>query len=277
MIPKQDYIMVNIDLSQAENRIVAYIAPELKMIDAFKNNKDIHSITAGFVLDKKPDTISREDGSCHLGNGEHSERYFGKIANHSLNYDFGYKKFALKYQLPEAQAKMLKEKHYFNYPGIRDYHNWIKHKLVTERCLTNLYGRKRFFLEPPGDELYKKGYAQIPQSTVADKLCEVLNWVYVNPNMPELELLLQVHDSIMFQLPVKIGWEKIARYLLLIRQFMERPMEWHTRKFSIPVDCEVGLSWGSLVDVEIQTNNTTDNLAPKLEEIYVNARNKRLA
>ncbi len=80
---------------------------------------------------------------CPLGNGDQTHRYWGKKGNHGLNYDLGYKSFALKYELPENQAKVLVDRYHQIYPGVRQMHAWIRAKLANEgHALVNPYGTK---------------------------------------------------------------------------------------------------------------------------------------
>ncbi|KKK78724.1 hypothetical protein LCGC14_2840690, partial [marine sediment metagenome] len=104
MLADEGYVIYSMDLSQAENRIVAYIAPEQTMMEAFENGEDIHSKTAGLIFNKRPEDISDVDGSSPLGNGEQSERFWGKTCNHALNYAMGAGQFSLEYAISMKQA-----------------------------------------------------------------------------------------------------------------------------------------------------------------------------
>jgi len=66
--------------------------------------------TASVIFKQAYDQISSEDGSSDLGDGRQSERYWGKKGNHAINYDVGYKTFALKNEMPESEARYILEK-----------------------------------------------------------------------------------------------------------------------------------------------------------------------
>ena len=84
MMADDGFVLYNMDLSQAENRVVAYIAPEPSMIQAFENGTDIHSQTAGLIFRKPVDEISDEPGSCDIAGGRYSENILDIILNSSF-------------------------------------------------------------------------------------------------------------------------------------------------------------------------------------------------
>lgn len=245
------YIMFSVDLAQAENRIVAYIAPEATMISAFEKGIDIHNQTAGLIFGKPPGDISDEDGSSPFKDGK-SERFWGKKANHGLNYGLGYRSFALEYEIPEAQAKYIVGRYHAIYPGVRQYQAWIKQELYLKgRTLTNCYGRKRIFMDRWSDKMFRDASNFIPQSTVADKINQD-GVAFIWKNISEVELLNQVHDSIVFQIRLDVDWEQIAHIILRIKKSLEIPIRWKTREFVIPVDLKMGMNMKDMVEIDIK-------------------------
>ena len=272
LLADEGYIAYSIDLSQAENRIVAYVGRIMEMIDAFESERDVHRLTAGLLLSKMPDEISDEDGSCELGDGTQSERFWGKKANHSLNYDIGYKEFALKNDLTEKEAMWIIERYHMIYPGVRtNYHSFIQSELMRSRTITNLMGRKRRFLDKSGNKLNKEAYAQIPQSTVADIINE--RGLCVAYQIPIVELLRQVHDDIGFQMTLSMGWEAHAKVLWNLKSSLETPLHFHDREFVIPADITFGLSFSKMKGECVEIKHTCfpatiDELAHMLETGY---------
>lgn len=267
------YVMYIPDLSQAENRTTANIAPEPLMLKAFAEDIDIHSLTGGMISGLEMAEVKRQDKEsimCPLGTGEYTWRFWGKKCNHSLNYDLGYKSFALRFEMPETQAKMLVEKFHKVYPGIRQYHTWIRTLLQQNRTLINCFGRVRVFMDKWGDELFKEAYSWIPQSSIADKVNrQGINYIYYNPELFRfLELLNQIHDSLVFQIPVSIGWKEHARMLLLIKKSLEAPMIWHGKSFVIPLEFKFGFNMKDTKKVGISDDETVERLADKLYGVY---------
>jgi len=281
----EGYIGYSFDLSQIENRIVAYVGGVLAQIEAFEQGIDLHTLTASVICGKPYDQISKIDGSSPLGDGRRSERYWGKKGNHATNYDVSYKKFALVNEMPETTAKQVLESIHRAYPQIRGGYQMIIQNMIKEnRTVTNLFGRTRLFLGPvfpsyPNvpqhacDETYRQAYAQLPQSTCADKVNEQgIEYIYYNQDLfKPIELLAQIHDSIVFQIPLSTPWEAQARMLLLIKKSLETPLFWHGTKIETPVDLAIGFNMCKDEMAELKSKHIpddTEQLATKLRTIY---------
>lgn len=281
----EGYIGYSFDLSQIENRIVAYVGGVISQIKAFETGVDLHRLTASVIFGKPYNEISGEDGSSFLGDGRQSERFWGKKGNHATNYDVGYGKFALKNEIPEGEAKHLLERIHKGYPQIRGgYHLMIQQMLKKNRIVENLMGRKRLFLGPiipsyPNvpkgacQATYREGYAQLPQSTTADKINEHgIEYIYYNQDLfAPIELLTQIHDSIVFQIHLSIPWIEQARMLLLIKKSLEQPLFWHGTKIETPADLSIGLNMYKDDMKELKSKEIPSgeiDLANKLKEIY---------
>lgn len=272
LLADKGYVYYNLDLSQFENRIVAYVGNIPQMIEAFESGKDVHRLTAAMVFGKHLDDVTTEDGTCPLGDGTHSERFFGKKLNHALNYDLGYKALSLELEIPESQGKWLTTKYHNAYPGVRNsYHTYVKDQLAKDRTLTNLMGRKTIFLGQWGEKLFKEAYSCLPQGSCGDVTNERgLNYIYYNQDLfGPIELLNQVHDSIGFQIPLSIPLIEHAKMLIAIKKNLEIPLEWKGRKFVIPVDLTVGFNMCSELGVELKGKKFSENpmkLAATIEE-----------
>lgn len=273
LIPDEGYVYYGIDLSQAENRIVAYVGRIEQMIDAFETGKDVHRLTASLIFNKPYDEISDEPGSCSLGNGESTERQWGKKANHGLNYDLGYKTFALYYDMPEKDAKFVVQRYHAAYPELRrNFHGYVRDCLRTNRILENLMGRKTLFLTDLTDDTFKAAYSCIPQGTVGDVINERgMAFLYYNSSMREAELLQQVHDSIGFQIPLSIGWLAHARIIQTLKDSLETPLTTHYgRQFVIPADVCMGTSLMKEEGKEIKAKKWPSSLEALAQELEKN-------
>lgn len=239
------YLLFNTDLSQAENRIVAYIAPVPEMIHAFETGIDVHRMTASLIFSKPIADISDAEGSCSIGSGAYSERFWGKKANHGLNYDLGAETFSLYYEIPKSEAEFIVKRYHLAYPGVKLYHAWVQHEIRTTRRLTNChpFNRTRLFTGRIDYELFKSAYSFIPQSTTPDIINERgLNFIYSEPSLSPVELLNQVHDSIWYQIPIHIGTQLIAECVTKIKQNLEQPISFRGRSWTIPAETKVGFN-----------------------------------
>jgi uracil-DNA glycosylase family 4 len=245
MLVDDNCVGYDIDLGQAENRIVAYIAPEPKMMEAFETHADIHSRTASYIFGIPEDEIrqmDKEGVKCEtIGTGDYTHRFWGKKANHAFNYGQGYKKFAYQVEIPEDEGKMIHSRYHSAYPGVRKYHNWVQASLEKDRILENVLGRKYLFLDRWSFEMFESAYAFIPQSTVGDIINRRgLNYIYYNQDLFEPVMLLnQIHDSIVFQIPRRFSYEQHAKCIISICKSLETPLTFRGREFSIPADLTI--------------------------------------
>ncbi len=289
----EGYIGYSFDLSQIENRIVAYTGGVLAQIEAFERGIDLHTMTASIIFHKPYNQISKIDGSSSLGDGRQSERYWGKKGNHGINYDESYKKFALVNEITEAEAKQTLEEIHAGYPEIRGgYHAMIQRMLRETRTVTNLFGRTRLFLGPVHEsypnvprhaciETFRSAYAHFAQSTCADKVNEQgLEHIYYDQeHYGPVELLAQIHDSVVFQIPLSLSWIEHAKILLRIKKSFETPLIWHDREIPTPADLAIGFNMCKDEMEEMKSKNIPkepEQLAEKLQLIYYKLRSKKL-
>jgi uracil-DNA glycosylase family 4 len=281
----EGYIGYSFDLSQIENRIVAYVGGVIPQIEAFESGVDLHKLTASVIFDKPYDQVSSKEGSSDLGDGRQSERFWGKKGNHAINYDVGYKKFALVNELSEGEAKFILEKIHKGYPQIRGgYHQVIQNMLKSNRTVVNLFGRTRLFLGPvfpsyPStpktacEDTFRQAYCHMAQSTCADKINEQgVECIYYRQDLfKSVELLAQIHDSIVFQIPLSVPWEEHAKMLLLIKRSLETPVYWHETEIATPTDLSIGLCMCKEMMKEIKSKDippNPDTLAITLKETH---------
>lgn len=283
----KDYVGYSIDLSQAENRIVAYQGRIIPMIRAFENGDDVHALTARLIMDiilgKDIAEETEVRAPSFLGDGSHTWRDWGKKANHGFNYDWGYKAFAIKNEMPENDGKLVYESYHSIYPEVQGrFHRDVKDALRSTRTITNLLGRKTLFLGTLDDQLYREAYSCIPQGSVGDIINEYgLEYIYDNKiRLGKVELLTQTHDEIIFQIPLndECTFLNHAHILRDILNNLEPELcTSHGIEFKIPTDLTMLTSLNSISHekggdgIEVPHYDYTDSIydfANKLEESW---------
>ena len=248
------YILYEIDLAQAENRCVAFISGDPAMMDAFKSGTDIHRLTASAIYEDKP-----------VEEVTDAERSWGKRANHALNYGMGEGVFAVDHGIPWTQARDIRNAYFKLYPNVQPWWAALKSQIFKDRTLTNCLGRRRVFKGYIDNILLKEAYSFQPQSTVADKLNrDGLCYVYYDAFFDHVELLNQIHDSIVFQIPISAGATYHAEVLCRITKSLESSLSWQGRDFSIPAEVKAGkrLGYGNMVDIpHDQFDNVLERVA----------------
>lgn len=272
MLADPGCVAYDIDLDQAENRVVAYISPDATMIQAFETDTDIHTLTASNIFKKPVEEISTDEDvdtgrkpPCPFGNGRQSERFWGKKANHSFNYDFGYRAFSVLYEMKERDGRYIWEAYRELYTGVPQYHRWVQDALNKDRSLTNLFGRKVRLFDRWGDELFKQAYSFIPQSTVADIMnSRGVCFIYERQDLFEqVQLLNVVHDSVVIQIPISAGWDYHESVLRAIKGNLEVNLTWRGQEFSIPASVKHGRNLYDMKKIKFNKS-----IAEQLEETY---------
>jgi DNA polymerase I len=267
-----EYFLLEIDKRQAEWVVVAYASGDANMISAIESGLDVHIHTASLMFDADPDLVKyeakkvghstsadeiyqiRQDDEilrkmCGNFPRTMSGRQCGKKSNHGLNYDEGYRNFALINEVDEKEGKKIVDMYHRIYPGIRQWYDQVQRQLSKDRTLTNCFGRRVRFLGQWGDSLFKSAYSMIPQSTVVDGLnggmVKIYNdkWITQYQNV---DILAQVHDSILLQVPLTLlsKPEACKKFLNLLHEYTSPEMTYNGRTFKIASDIKVGLNWG---------------------------------
>lgn len=237
-IPDDDYILVQADYSKAESWVVAYLAEDEKMIAAL-HGPDFHSTNASNILGKE---VSKKD---------YSDRQLGKRIGHACSYGmtaFLLQKVLLKdgYNYSKKECQEFINMFFRAYPKIlTHYHKAIERQLSKDRTLVNIFGRKITYWDFWNQQLFNKAYAYIPQGTIGDMtnraLINVYNW------LPKYngDLLLQVHDSLVMQIP-KV--ELTQQFVDELKVAMTIPLTIKGYTISIPIDVECGYDWYNLTE-----------------------------
>lgn len=252
------------DFSQAEARVVAYLARCQGLIELFEDpSRDIHKENAARIFNKDISDIA-----------DYPERYLAKRVVHASNYGMGGVRLVqvvnedaatTGVRLTISEADQLIFKYFMLYPELKEnYWREVCETVRDTRVLYTPFGRRREFfgrleygasyMQP--DNLLREALSYIPQSTVGD-LCNIAVancYRDVQLGRPELgaEFLLAVHDSILMQ----CNEDKVYETAAAMEAAMNIPMELHGKTFRIPTDCKVGTRWcsaktmpGGLVDI----------------------------
>lgn len=267
LVPDPGYIFIEADKRQAEWVVVAYASGDANMVTAIQKGMDVHAHTASLMFNVSTDIIHYENKLVgHLTDAAAiqeirskdkmlarltgilpramSGRQCGKKSNHGLNYDEGYRQFALLNEMDEKEGKRIHALYHRIYPGIKFWHKSIQRQLSDNRTLVNCFGRKVRFMDRWGDDLFKSAYSMIPQSTVVDSLNQGMIKIYNDEWITRdlnVDILAQVHDSILMQVPIA-AIEKKENYEELIRRINEYTSPtlcYNSQEFTIATDYKV--------------------------------------
>jgi len=196
-IAKPGHLLVCADYSQIELRILAHMANEKALIDAFMQGQDIHKRTAMEMLGKSEAEISEDD------------RRLGKTLNFALIYMQGPFATAKQLGISMNEARDFIKKYFEAFPNIQPYMNKVLSGAHEDGFVETLFGRKRYFrnINSPNKILQKEEERQAfntpLQGTAADiikkamiELYNSLEWYH-----PQARIILQVHDELVIECP----------------------------------------------------------------------------
>lgn len=273
LVADDDYVLVEVDKRQAEWVVVAYFSNDANMIQAIQQGVDVHSYTASRMFDLPIEIVIYENKVIgHETSGENvhklrmddevlrklytpkwprtmSLRQCGKKSNHGLNYDEGFMNFAMLNEMEPGEAKKVVAMYHEIYPGIRKSYEVIKRQLQKDRTLSNCFGRKVRFMGEWGNDLWKSSYSMIPQSTVVDSLNQGMVRIYNDTWITQtlnVDILAQVHDSILMQVPMKVAKDrnKFDSFLHKVYDYTSPTLSYNGNDFKIATDAKVGMNWG---------------------------------
>jgi len=168
-------------------------------------------------------------------------RPLAKAWVHGTNYGGGPRTMAVNCGITVHQAELMQRRWFQAHPGIKAWHERTLNSLQTTRAIYNRFGFRRFYFGRV-EGLLPEALAWIPQSTVAHIINEGL--YNISMNLPEVDVLLQVHDSLVFQYPA----EREVELLPQIRDnlLIEVP---YADPLIIPVGLKTSaVSWGDVSD-----------------------------
>ena len=231
-VPKAGHVLVDADYSQIELRVLAHIADDTVMQDAFKSGLDVHTVTASQVFHVPFEEVTP------------LQRRNAKAVNFGIVY--GISEFSLAEDLGVGryEAKDYIESYLDHYRGVRRY---MKQVVVDARdtgYTQTIYGRRRSIPELKSSNFnVRSGAERIAlntpiQGTAADliKLAMIRVDAALRRDFPQAKLILQVHDELIVECPEEIAAEVAA----LVSREMEQ-----VASLNVPLTAEAkwGKSW----------------------------------
>ncbi len=209
-----DWILVDADYSQIELRVLAHIADDRAMKDAFRRGDDIHSVTAAQVFG-----VSLEEVTPLM-------RRHAKAVNFGIVYGISAFSLAEDIDVSVAEAKRYIDSYLERYSGVRAYMKDIVDKAKRDGYVTTLFGRRRALPELTSANFNLRSFGERAalntpiQGTAADiiKMAMIAVAGRLRKERLQARLLLQVHDELIVECPDSEG----SYVQTLLRQEMEQ-------------------------------------------------------
>ena len=231
-VPKDGWVFVDADYSQIELRVLAHIAEDAHMQNAFTSGMDIHTATAAQVFHVAPEDVTP------------LMRRHAKAVNFGIVYGISEFSLAEDIGVTRKEAKAYIENYLQNYAGVREYMKNIVAQAKQDGFVTTMFGRRRNLPELKSSNFNIRSFGErvalnTPiQGTAADII--KLAMIHVDKTLREQKLqarlVLQVHDELIVECPI----EEREQVTALLTEQME-----HVAKLSVPLLAEAksGASW----------------------------------
>ncbi len=240
-ISEENKILISADYNQIEMRILSDIADVKELKKAFRNNEDIHSLTASQVFNMPLNKINSE------------MRRKAKAINFGIIYGISQYGLAKQINVSSNEAQEFLDSYFLKFPEIKDYMQTTIKFCRKSGYVNNIFGRRthiagindknfnvRNFQERAAINAPIQGSAseimRLAMIRIHNRLSEMKN--------NKLKLLLQIHDELIFEVPEK----EISSISKIIKEEMSSVKDSELHSFSIPllVDINSGNNWGML-------------------------------
>ncbi|MEG0570671.1 MAG: DNA polymerase I [Oscillospiraceae bacterium] len=231
-VARDGYTLVDADYSQIELRILAHIAKDENMIEAFKNGVDIHTATAAQVFKFEINDVPAE------------YRSRAKAINFGIVYGIGAYSLSKDINVSVYEAKEYIKEYFATYSGVESYMKGIIEKAKADGFVTTLYGRRRELADINSTNKTVQAFASrvalnTPiQGTAADiiKIAMVKVFTRLKKENLDARLILQVHDELIVEAPFMQA-ETIKK---LLKEEMESAAQLAVK---LVTDVNTGANW----------------------------------
>jgi len=201
-IPDRGCLFGSFDLNQAESYTVAFLAnsPWYKKAHQAGN---VHALVGARIWPEPFAGGKKSAKATKLPWAPDQDYYdLAKRTQHGFNYLLSPYGFARQAKMPVALAKEIRADYFSLVPEVAAWHRSTAQQIKTFHRLTTPMGRERIFLGRPWEEsTVKEAVAHVPQSTVSD-INKIILWrIWSQLDPVKCQVLLEVHDSVLFQFP----------------------------------------------------------------------------
>lgn len=225
-------VLIDADYSQIELRLLAHLSQDECMVNAFKNDEDIHSLTASQVLNVPLSMVTPE------------MRFRAKAVNFGIIYGIGAFSLAKDLKISRIEAQKYIDRYFSNYKGIEEYLRYTVDFAYKNGYVETMFNRRRYLPEINSSNYNLRMFGErvaknMPiQGTAADIIKIAMVNIYKSLKNKKLKskIILQVHDELIIESPM----EEAEMATEILKFEMEKAI-----KLSVPlkVNIAVGETW----------------------------------
>ena len=232
-IAKDGHSLISADYSQIELRLVAHVAGEATMLQAFQDGLDIHAQTAAEVF------------GIPLADMDSETRRRAKAINFGIIYGISGFGLARQLSIPRGEAQDYIKAYFARFPGIRDYMEQTKEQARNDKYVETLFGRRIHIGDIGSSNPNMRAFAerQAINAPIQGSAADIIKRAMIA--LPEkieaaglaAKMLLQVHDELIFEVPD----DEAEAASALIRQVMEEAHH-PVLSLNVPIIAEAGIA-----------------------------------
>ena len=193
---ENDNILFSIDYSQIELRLAAHLSSDPFLLSSFKEDKDIHRMTASYLFNVKEEEVTEK------------MRNYAKTLNYGILYGLGDKNLASYTGMNLEEAKKFKEEYFKKFFGLKNFLDYSLEKAKKLGYAETIFGRKRFLpllgAYNQQGKMQERAAINMPiQGLAADlmkkTMIEINKFLEENNLKKDIKMIMQVHDELIFE------------------------------------------------------------------------------
>ena len=221
-------LIVSVDYSQIELRVMAHLSQDSNLCEAFANGQDIHQTTAAEVFGINMDQVTDQ------------QRSYAKSINFGLIYGMGVYGLAKQLAISQIEAKQFIDRYFVRYPQVAHYMEQTRREASIQGYVDTIFGRRIYQSNLQSSDFNRRTRAERSainapiQGTAADliKLAMIATDQWLHEKKMASRLIMQVHDELVLEVPQE---ELISVQKALPALFA------NVAKFDVPLVAKVGV------------------------------------
>ena len=240
-IAEKDHVLISADYNQIEMRILADLADVKELKKAFKNNEDIHSLTASQIFDIDIKKVDQD------------QRRKAKAINFGIIYGISQYGLAKQINVSNYEAEEFLKAYFFKFPEIKVYMDQTIKFCRKSGYVNNIFGRRSHFININDKNYNVRNFQERAaiNAPIQGSAAEIMRLAMIRLNIKlneqkkqKSKMLLQIHDELIFE----THKDEVKKVSKIIKEEMMSVAKSDHHSFSIPltIDLNTGNNWGEL-------------------------------
>ena len=240
-IAEKDHVLISADYNQIEMRILADLADVKELKKAFKNNEDIHSLTASQIF------------NIDIKKVDQDQRRKAKAINFGIIYGISQYGLAKQINVSNYEAEEFLKAYFFKFPEIKVYMDQTIKFCRKSGYVNNIFGRRSHFININDKNYNVRNFQERAaiNAPIQGSAAEIMRLAMIRLNIKlneqkkqKSKMLLQIHDELIFE----THKDEVKKVSKIIKEEMMSVARSDYHSFSIPltIDLNTGNNWGEL-------------------------------